>query len=132
MKIFDVVIGAMYLLIAFIEFSGFLSAIKNAARLVRIYAFLSVGSILLAAAGGVTEIIGHFVLKEPRQAQCIVFSTGEFQVDSWFGQGRTITYNAIQAADYCRSTFSRNTWYLIIWLLAVSSFVWVSVIGTVR
>ena len=87
----------------------------------RIYSFLSIGSIVLAAAGGIIEIIGHFVLKDPRMIQCIANSTGTFETGGWFGNNQEVTYNAIQAADYCSGRFSRNTWTYIIWLFAVSS-----------
>lgn len=120
MKVFDVITGIIYLVVAFIELWGFVAALMNNARLVRIYAFASVLSIVFAAVGGILEIVAHFVLKKVNQAKCIVDWTGDVTTSTgWFGTVET-TFTEADAATYCQKLFSRNTWYYIIWLFAVS------------
>ncbi|KAL7415775.1 hypothetical protein BDY24DRAFT_382190 [Mrakia frigida] len=122
MKVFDSITGIIYLVISAIELGGFLAALKNTARLVRIYAFASIGSVVLAAAGGIIQVIRHFALKAAIKSKCVGDSTGTFVSSTYWGSSTTFSYTEAEAITYCDKLFSRNTWYYIVWLFVAVFF----------
>lgn len=89
----------------------------------RLYAFASSGTVLLAATGGIIAIVEDLVTKQALINQCTTTATGETIYSGYLGSvGSEQTLTAAQAKSYCTSAWKKTMWYDVIWLVAAVFF----------
>jgi len=98
-----------------IELYGLLSSVSNRSSLVRIYAYLSILSVLAVAAAGLLDIIVHFMLKQQIINICSELTNGdELVYYGFFGPIYHTVITKQEAVQYCTSSWNHDSWSVII------------------
>lgn len=125
MNIFDILTGALLLVVALVEVVGFVAALKTNMKLAVLYSKLSVPGFALVIVCEVLNIASHFMFKSRIINNCIATNTGAVAPSSsgfgWFGQSSGNTVMDSQAAtSYCNSQWKYDSTWDIIWLVVTA------------
>ncbi|WVQ85953.1 hypothetical protein IAT38_008121 [Cryptococcus sp. DSM 104549] len=114
MKIFDLIIGIMFLVIALIELFCIAVAAMQSLPLARILLVAVPVGVLVNFGAQILAIVVHFSLKSDLIAQCVYDETGATYSDRF---GTTGNITETQAQSVCDSSWSRGTWGVFAWLI---------------
>jgi len=117
--IFAIVLGALYMAVAVIEFFGVGAAALQRAAFVRIYSFLTVASALVVVVAGFLLVIVHFAYKNEILDECVKLSTGDTVVVRYgiWGPASKTQLTQSEAEDFCKNAYSHDSWGDIIALI---------------
>ncbi|EPQ50772.1 hypothetical protein GLOTRDRAFT_141288 [Gloeophyllum trabeum ATCC 11539] len=117
--VFAIALGALYLVVALIEFFGVGAAALQKAALVRIYSWLSVASALIIVAGGFLLVIVHFVFKNDIITECVNLSKGDEVIirNGIWGPFSKTQLSEQDAQKFCNNAWSHDSWGDIIALI---------------
>ncbi|PFH47603.1 hypothetical protein AMATHDRAFT_151712, partial [Amanita thiersii Skay4041] len=113
--------GIMYMVVFAIELYGIFAAAKNNLRLVRLYAFGSIISVLVVMAGNLWDVVIHFQLKDEIIKLCSQLLDGDEVV--YFGLFGPTTRHIVspdEAAQYCRNAWTHDSWSDIVYFVIIS------------
>ncbi|THH17979.1 hypothetical protein EW146_g2924 [Bondarzewia mesenterica] len=116
---YAIVLGAMYIAVAIIEFFGVAAAGLQRLALARMYAFLSVLSALIVVVAGFVQVVVHFVMKSELISECTTLTTGENVDFSWglFGPRAHDTLTGDEANNWCTDAWNHDSWSDIVTLI---------------
>lgn len=120
MKLFDILIGALLISVAVIEVLGFVGALKSNLKLATLYSKLTVPGFAIVVAAEVLGIIGHYRFKTTTIDRCVANSTGTVSSSGGifgFGTGNGTVMSEADAQDYCKSQWSYDSNWEIVWLV---------------
>ncbi|KIY42961.1 hypothetical protein FISHEDRAFT_54362, partial [Fistulina hepatica ATCC 64428] len=117
---FDLALGILFMAVLAIEVLGFTAAMLQRVRSVRMYAYLSVLSVLVVFAGGITATVMHFTLKSEIISQCTTMNTGDsvfvYPYGFW-GPVYSGNLSAADAQDWCTNAWSHDSYSDIVSLI---------------
>ncbi|KAH8112803.1 hypothetical protein DFH11DRAFT_1604030 [Phellopilus nigrolimitatus] len=119
LEVFDIVLGTMYMVAFAVEFFGMTAAIVQKLPMIRIYAFLSLGTAVLITATELIRVIIHFAFKDTLISECIALAQGETittRLGIW-GQTTSTTLDLEDATDFCNSSWSHDSFSEIAWFI---------------
>lgn len=121
MNLFDILTGALIMLVALVEVIGFAGALKTNLRLATLYSRLTVPGFILVYACEVLNLAGNYIFKTRTINDCIARNTGAVAPSSsfgWFGQSTSNTVMSQQdATNYCNSQWRYDSTWEIVWLV---------------
>ncbi|PFH50824.1 hypothetical protein AMATHDRAFT_60266 [Amanita thiersii Skay4041] len=113
--------GIMYMGVFAIELYGLISAILNKQRLVRVYAYASIISVLTVMAGNLWDIVIHFKLKNEIIKLCSeLLDDHEVIYFGLFGPQVYYTISQDDANRYCRQAWNHDSWSDIVYFIIIS------------
>ncbi len=121
MNVFDIVTGALLMVVAIVEVIGFAAAFKTNLKLATLYSRLTVPGLALVVACEILNIVGHHSFKDRIINDCTTRNTGEVAPSGgfgWFGQGSSgSVMSAADAQNYCNSQWKYDSTWEIVWLI---------------
>ncbi|KAJ9479486.1 hypothetical protein PHBOTO_002968 [Pseudozyma hubeiensis] len=121
MNLFDILTGALLMVVVVVEVLGFAAALKTNLRWATLYSKLTVPGFALVIACEVLNIAGHYMFKSRIISDCIARNTGAVAPSSgfnWFGQSSSNTVMSAQdATNYCNSSWKYDSTWEIVWLV---------------
>ncbi|KAF5351464.1 hypothetical protein D9757_012057 [Collybiopsis confluens] len=117
---FSLVMGILFITVFTFELFGIAATITQRHLLVRIYTFLSFATVLIAAGGGLLDVVVHFTMKNDIISECTTLVTEDDVVYYPFGFFGPISHTVIDRGDadsWCRSAWDHDSWADIVELL---------------
>ncbi|KAF7798150.1 hypothetical protein EIP86_009366 [Pleurotus ostreatoroseus] len=117
----DIVLGILYMVTCAIALFGVIAATMDKLLWVRIYAILSFVGGLCVVGAGFIRTVTHFVFKNDLITECEHIVTGDqltFRFGIW-GPVVHETLDAADAADFCKSGWSHDSFTEVVSLLVV-------------
>jgi len=120
LKSITVALGALYLVIGFIEIFGIFACFRQFPKLVRTYAYLSVVAVIIVLAAESLRFATYFTHKTELINNCTNDATGE-TIQSfgsfWGGHSYSETLTQDDASDLCHSSWTRSVWNAVAWFV---------------
>jgi len=122
--IVNIILGILFLTVAFIETFGLFAAIKARIGMARAYAYLSIVGSLLIIAAECLRLSVYFTQKSDLINSCANEAVGLTVIHhgSFWGPTTDQTLDQSDAQQYCNSSWTQSVWTTVI-LLVVSIFV---------
>jgi len=119
--IWDIVLGAMYSVIALIAWFGLIAAVTQKLQLVRLFTLLTLVAALLTVVSSILRIILHFTFKNGLINECIGLVTGTINGGSGLGFWGSVSGNDLSPADastYSNDSWNHDTFSVFVWFIA--------------
>ncbi|KAF5325475.1 hypothetical protein D9619_010065 [Psilocybe cf. subviscida] len=121
LQLFNIIIGALYMVVLGIELFGLYASTTQKAPMVRIFAWLSLLVVLVIAAVGLIRSVIHFTLKSSILDTCTSANTGDTVFfTSFWGPISGGTLSQQDARDWCNRAYDRDSWSEILGLLTTT------------
>jgi hypothetical protein len=118
LQLFNIIIGALYMVVLAIELFGLYASATQKAPMVRVYAWLSLLVVLVIAAVGLIRSIIHFTFKSSILDTCTSANTGDTVFfTSFWGPINGGTLSTADAAAWCKRAYDHDSWSEIIGFL---------------
>jgi len=116
--IINIVLGILFLIVAFIEVIGFFAALKLAIPLARTYAYLSILACVLVMGAESLRFSVYFTHKQTLIDNCTLQATGS-NVETYggfWGRYSDQTLSGPEAESYCENDWTRSVWSSVLWM----------------
>lgn len=122
LQVFDIVLGSLYMGALAVELLGMAGAYLQRLAVIRIYAFLSLGTAVIIIATGLIRVVVHFVFKSTLIDECTALATGD-TIDERFGiwgPTTTTTLDGGDANQLCSDSWSHDSFSELAWFFVSS------------
>ncbi|SNX87273.1 uncharacterized protein MEPE_05983 [Melanopsichium pennsylvanicum] len=121
MNLFDILTGALLMVVGVVEIAGFWGALKANVKIATLYSKLTIPGFALVIACEVLSIAGQYVFKKQSINACIATNTGRVAPSSgfgWLGEGSSNTVmSATDAENYCNASWKYDSTWEIVWFV---------------